>query len=89
MTLSMPTSGRERDQLEDELGKEGGNDRGQSRGLGHTKNQVPQEACPRNSREHFGKLTRKTAYVKIPQTLIVISGLNEFQFVLSFFRNEA
>ena len=89
MTLSVPAFGPKQDQLKDELGKEGGNDQGQSKGLGHTKNQAPQEARPKKSREHFGKLAHKTAYVKIPQTLIVISGLNEFQFVLFFFLNEA
>ena len=82
MTLSVPAFGLKRDQLADELGEEGGNDRGQSRGLGHTKNQAPQEDRPRNSREHFGKLARKTAYVKIPQLFIVKYGLNEFHFVL-------
>ena len=34
---------------------------------------------------YFGKLARKTAYVKIPQPLIVISGLKEFQFVIVLF----
>ena len=89
MTLSAPAFRLKQDQLKDELGEEGGNDRRRSGGLGHTKNQAPQEARPRNSLEYFGKLARKTAYVKIPQTLIVIFGLNEFQFVLFFFLNEA
>ena len=89
MTLLVPAFGLKQDHLKDELGKEGGNDRWQSRGLGHMKNQAPQKARPRKSQEDPGKLTRKIAYVKIPQTLIVISGLNEFQFVLFFFWNEA
>ena len=46
MTLSVPVFGLERDQLGDELGEEGGNDRRQSRGLGHTKDQVPKEVVP-------------------------------------------
>ena len=64
---------------------QGGADRGRSRGLGHTKNQAPQESRPKNSREHFGKLARKIAYVKIPSPSIVISGLKEFHFVIILF----
>ena len=82
MTLSVPAFGLKRDQLEDELGEEGGNDRRQSRGRGHTKNQVPQGAHPRNSLEYPGKLARKTAFVKIPSHSIVIFGLKEFHFVI-------
>ena len=73
----------QRDQLEDELGKEGGNDRRRSRGRGHTKDLAPKEARPKNSLEDLGKLARKTACKKIPLYSIVIFGLNEFHFVIT------
>ena len=85
MTLSAPAFGLKQDQLKDELGEEGGNDRGRSKGLGHTKNQAPQEARPKNSLEYSGKLARKTAFVKIPSPSIVISGHKEFHFVIICF----
>ena len=85
MTLLVLAFGLKRDQLQDKLGEEGGNDRGRSRGLGHTKNRAPQEARPRKSEEYFEKLARKTAYVKIPSPSIVISGLKEFHFVTILF----
>ena len=85
MTLSVPAFGLKRDQLGDELGEEGGNDRRQSRGRGHTKIQAPQGAHPRNSLEYLGKLARKIAFVKIPSHSLVISGLEEFHFVIIHF----
>ena len=41
-----------------------GIDRRRSRGRGHTKDQAPKEARPKNSLEDLGKLARKTACKK-------------------------